>query len=563
MSDDGTNDAQIASQVLNSAGQFAFIFPGAGQIAGAVFSFVGGLIGLAADRQADPGPSMKDLDDDIKAVGKLVAQKFKELDEQGYRTLLTTARTDETTLAETFDKIAADPKKHLLQAGDIVPPPLAAALKLDLDLGGDGTPLSQVCDRTSSLVDPAERAKALVVYCDARTRLHSYIQKNLFIYQEAMLVNNRFGEKPSAWTVPAKWWEADILATPLQVSLRTAIAYAEPTLQSLKHSYRTRLDRANAAASPSGVVPGIARKEKWDDITSSEHLDQISEAAVDKLLGTDTRMGVVELWKESLQTLFGERTGTKAFDRGDKLDPVRQVPTCWLNKADVDAVANIAIGKPGAGNTLDYLTQKQKSVLGDNDRPFVGAIRSVGPDVKMLTIVVVNTTDDPLLLLEPLWDPVRMISKPAVADYPALLESAKRSTAGWTAIENAGSADPTSWIDAAPVAQMGPGSASVGVWQFGLAPSEDAVTVAMKFGPFATTQYEELYIGAELRTDRHNNVILSADMAAADQGSTRDFFTAFRGQGSPSSDAAFCHATVTPDGSTNATNDTVVTVLVS
>jgi hypothetical protein len=558
-----TDDAETASTVLDFAGQFAFIFPGAGQVVGGALSFIGGLMGLAADRP-DVAPSRQDLENDIDALGDALGDKLTKIERQAFQSALAGAAEQERTEKILFDKISQNRKKYLEVPGDGQVPQVetdAHQLHSDLTVQGKGTDLTNACNDIEGLGDPGEQVAALLTYCTARTRLHSKIQNYLFLYQAVWAYNNAHGHEdryPKSG-VPKHWYNAPILMSALQSSLETAIDFAEPRLKKLKQHYRTRLQDARAAAAKADV-PAMALKQALDKINSENFLDRISEPAVDSLLGTDKKMGVVDFWRQALQDKCGAPYNGEKFVRGDKLDPPRQLPTVWLNGLDTPQIT-ACVENAGSG-TLPILHEKQQSKLAENDRPFVGVLRNVPDGTRLLTLVVVNTTADPLLLAEPVYQPHGgMISKPVVAHYPHLGTTEGRGRANFKPTSSDDSADPESWVDAAPLKAMGAGTAAVGVWQFMTVPSDGAASASIKFKALAKTGYKQLYVGGEFPADASKPNCCSVGIS--DHGSAEQYFKQWiDGKGVATDASSACSASVWPPKGSTENDDVVITVLV-
>ena len=331
---------------------------------------------------------------------------------------------------------------------------------------------------------------------------------------------------------------------------------------SLTDSFRSMLDALAASRSQQHRLIHDAGHELRSPLTSMRANVQMLERAPD--LPADQRAEIVTAIGSELgelNDLFGEPYNNEPFVRGDKLEPVRKLPAFWLNPADTKLAETAA--KTGKGDMMSLLQQKQKAKLAANDRPFVGKIRHT-PDAtqRLMTVLVVNTTADPLVLKEAvLVTAGGMVSKPVVATYPNMTSTTSRPTAGFESTNNAASFDEKSWVDAAPTAAMGAGTATVGVWQFVGVKSDGAASFSIKFGPMPTAGYTQLYIGGSFPKDASANCCA---VGIADHQLVADFHNQYVVNKTAALDtSSTCHASVSPADNAAGGSDVILTVYIA
>ena len=450
-------DVSLAQQTSRLSGQALMSVPTpATMAAGGGLMLVSSLLGLVANKPRRPNPFAA-LAKQIDALQREIEKDIKDRRVHERVRDLLGDREGDKALAITTEKVRRDPLKMLLddQAND--PEVLRLIHKFNVDLQTEPKPgYLQAAIDVQAYGDLGLQVSALNFYCSARTGLHSRIRDFLFLYQALMVVNADHGiEGYSKDRVPKHWWEADVLTTPLQASLEEGINFAEPILKELKKQFRARAEHVEAKLKKDkSHVPGADRKYEWEAFSKKHHLDKIDERTVDILLGTPSRMGVIDMWKYSLKHFFGVDRG---FTRGHKLAPIRQIPTIWLNKNRTDQILHIAANQgPHIESILDETAKAPPA-----KHPFVPplVVPAASPSIGTHTICVVNTTDSQLTLVKQ-ESPEQCMAQPSVPE-------ASNPTANLLQI-NEHSANPEVWIDPAPRAEMGHGSSSIGIWQYAI-----------------------------------------------------------------------------------------------
>lgn len=211
-------------------------------------------------------------------------------------------------------------------------------------------------------------------------------------------------------------------------------------------------------------------------------------------------------------------------------------PTFWLDKQQTDTLKTLA--KNGGPGAIDLLRAGSPA-------PHAGVIEDLSlktyfrgaEDAYIVTLLIVNTGTEPLLLTEPpsmrygdiVYAPVVISSlnsftPPRGADHvgtPTLFVKQDNSdkSYSWDTNNEWGNY----WIDAAPWDALGAGSSSVGVFQFAkFNPSFSGVGAAIKFSSYS--RFDHYYVGGERNLGAKAN---SGAISLADCGSAADFYNKF------------------------------------